>query len=115
MKEQNPSMKNQTTFKSDISKIEFPESEKVPCKTISKPVLSMIQEEHPKIGPHDFISSGELNAYRQKYIAHYLSKGDGELSELETVVQQSMANDESLVSKMEDEINSYTFGQRVAD
>lgn len=107
-------MKNQT-FKSDISKSEFPESEKVSCKLISKPVLSLIREEYPEINQNNHIALSELNSYRQKYILSYLSKGSGELNNLESIVQQSLNDDESIVSKLNDEINTYTFGQRIAD
>jgi uncharacterized membrane protein len=107
-------MKNQT-FKSDISKSEFPESEKVSCKLISKPVFLLIRDEHPQISQNDHIALSELNSYRQKYILSYLSKGSGELNNLESIVQQSLNDDESIVSKLNDEINTYTFGQRIAD
>lgn len=107
-------MKNQM-FKSDLSKSEFPESEMVSCKIISKPVFSLIREEHPEINQNHHIALSELNTYRQKYILSYLSKGSGELNNLESIVQQSLNDDESIVSKLNDEINNYTFGQRIAD
>lgn len=107
-------MKNQT-FKSDLSKSEFPESEMVSCKFISKPVFSLIHEEHPDINQNHRIALSELNTYRQKYILSYLSQGSGELNNLESIVQQSLNDDESIVSKLNDEINNYTFGQRIAD
>jgi uncharacterized membrane protein len=107
-------MKGQT-FKSDISKAEFPESERISCRLISKPVLSLIREEHPDINHKNHISVSELNAYRQKYIASYLTKNSGELNDLENIVQQSMSDDQSIVSKLNDEITTYNFGQRVAD
>ena len=107
-------MKNQM-FTSDISKSEFPESERVSCKFISNPVFSLIREEYPEINQNNHIALSELNTYRQKYILSYLSKGSGELNNLESIVQQSLNDDESIVSKLNDEINTYTFGQRIAD
>jgi len=103
------------SFKSDISKADYPESEKVSCKLISKPILSLIREEHPEIERHHFISSAEHNLYREKYIAKALTKGIGELSNLEKVVKESLDDNDLIVNKLEDEIAPSTIGQRVAD
>lgn len=46
-------------FKSSLSQLEFPYSEKVSCKMISAPVLSLIKKEHPMICGEDFISSDD--------------------------------------------------------
>jgi len=107
-------MKGQT-FKSDISNADFPISEKISCSLISQPVLSMIKKKHPEIDPSHHISIGELNNYRQQYIAGYLSKSSGELNDMETLVQQSLNDDESIVNRLNGEITNYTFGQRIAD
>lgn len=103
------------TFTSDISKSQYPESEKIACKTISKPILNYMRKEHPDIDKHHFISMDELNTYRQKYINHYLTEGVGELSNFENLVKQSLDDDQSIVNKLEDEVQHYTFGQKVAD
>jgi uncharacterized membrane protein len=103
------------TFKSDLSKAEFPESEKISCKIIGKPILSLIKNDHPHLTNHDFISQSELNLYREKYIANYLSKGIGELSKLEDVVKQSMNDNELIVNKLQEEGVNLTVGQKVAD
>lgn len=108
-------MKDQMTFKSDLSHSDFPESEKVSCKMISKSILSQIRKEHPNINPVHFISQAELNRYRQQYITNYLTKGVGDLTDLEHQVQQSLHDDELIVNRLQEEVASYTFGQRVAD
>lgn len=53
--------------------------------------------------------------YREKYISNYLSVEIGELSNLETRVIGSLNEDKSFVSKIEDDVETRTLGQRVAD
>jgi len=108
-------MKNTPTFKSDISKNDFPEKEKVSCKIISKPILSQIKKEYPGISNMHFISLSELNTFRQKYIASYLSKGIGQLKELESIIQKSLDDDELIVNQLQEEGTEFTFGQKIAD
>lgn len=108
-------MKDANTFKSDLSGIDFPETEKISCKIINKSVLTELRRDFPHLKVGDSISLSELNQYRQRYIANYLSKGIGELSDLEHLVQQSLDDDELIVNKMRDDSTAYSFGQRVAD
>jgi uncharacterized membrane protein len=103
------------TFKSDLSNIDYPESEKVSCRIIGKSILSLIRKEHPEISAQHSIAAEELNLYRQKYIANYLTKGIGELSKLESVVHDSLNDNESIVNRLEDEIYTATIGQKIAD
>jgi uncharacterized membrane protein len=56
-----------------------------------------------------------LNFYREKYISNYLLTEIGELSHLEQRVIGSLKKKTSLVSEVEDEIETRTFGQIVAD
>ena len=60
------------TFISNISNIEFPETEKVNAKIIRKSIFDLIQKDHPNFSRQSHISISELNQYRQKYIAEYL-------------------------------------------
>jgi uncharacterized membrane protein len=108
-------MKKSTTFKSAISGIEFSDSEKISCQIISKSIYDLMKEEHPTLNNKDFIASKELNLYREKYIANYLTKGIGELSALETKVMSSFNENQLIVNKLEDEPSHITFGQRIAD
>jgi len=108
-------MKKETTFKSAISGIEYSETEKVSCKIISKSIYDLMKEEHPSLNENDFIASKELNLYREKYIANYLTKGIGELSVLESKVMSSFNENQLIVNKLEDEPSGITFGQKIAD
>lgn len=108
-------MKSIPTFISDISKIEFPMSDRVAGNTIRNPILSLIKKDYPDFDGDKYISISELNTYREKYISNYLLIEIGELSNLENKVIDSLKEDKSLVSTVEDEVETRTFGQRTAD
>lgn len=108
-------MKNNTTFKSAISNLSFPANEKISGKSIQDPILGLIIKDHPDFCDSDFISIKELNTYRQKYIATYLSTEMGALSDLEKSVIEALKEDKSIVSIVEDEDESRNFGQKIAD
>ncbi|HEY6915779.1 MAG TPA: DUF1003 domain-containing protein [Paludibacter sp.] len=104
------------TFRSDISKTEFPISEKVSAKTIRHSILNLIQKDNPEFSHESYLSRDELNNYREKAISDYLIKEVGELSELEKTVLTSVNNNSTLTDKITgDEKQTLTAGQRIAD
>lgn len=104
------------TFRSDISNIEFPISEKVSGKTIRHSILNLIQKDNPQFSRESYISLSELNNYREKAISNYLVKEIGELTELEKTVLTSVANNNTLTDKIDiDEKQILTIGQIIAD
>jgi len=104
------------SFISSISKVEFPISERVPANTIRKSILDVIQKEHADFTSEGLISINELNYYREKYIAEYLTKEIGEIGELEKQVVSTLSDAKTLTSQLEDnDVNPSTFGQRIAD
>jgi uncharacterized membrane protein len=108
-------MNSKTTFKSTISGLEAPENDKVSCKSIRIPILNLIKEDHPDLDMDKEITVGELNVYREKYISKFLKSEVGELNDLHKNVIKALTDDKSLVSKVEDEPDNRTFGQRLAD
>ena len=105
-----------STFISDLSHKEFPDSEKVATRTIRHSVLHLIQKDNPAINHNSFIAESELNIYRGKYITEYLTKEMGELSKLETTVVASMVGNTILTDKLDGEDKQVlTYGQRLAD
>lgn len=108
-------MKNNLTFKSDISGLSFPINERVSGKSIQNPILGLITHDHPLFTNEQFISIQELNVYRQKYISNYLSAEIGTLSNLEKSVIDSLSDDKSIVGTVEDEVEVRNFGQKIAD
>jgi uncharacterized membrane protein len=104
------------TFTSDLSHREFPVTEKVSATTIRHSVLDMIRKENPGITHESFISSGELNSYRVKYISEYLTREIGELTQLEKTVLDSLTGNTTITDKLDgDEQLSISFGQKIAD
>jgi uncharacterized membrane protein len=103
------------TFISDLSKKEFSKSEKISGQTIRPLILDIIRKDNPHFDPTKDCALSELNLYRQKYIAEYLVKEVGELSELEDTVLDSLKNRNTLVDKIEDVDATATIGQRLAD
>jgi uncharacterized membrane protein len=103
------------TFISDLSKQEFPKSEKISAQTIRPLLLDLMKKEYPHFGTGKSCSLTELNVYRQRYIGEYLAKEVGELSELEDTVLNSLKNRNTLVDKIEEVESPPTIGQRLAD
>lgn len=104
------------TFTSDLSGIEFPISERVSGKAVRQSVLDLIRKDHPDFHSGNYLSQGELNQYREKYIESFLEKQIGALSDLEHTVLESMKDKTTLTDKLDgDELSSPTFGQRIAD
>ncbi|MBS7786950.1 DUF1003 domain-containing protein [Flavobacterium sp. CYK-55] len=103
------------SFVSVISGVEFPLSERVSCQFVSLSILDLIRQDYPGITDDDSISLSELNLYREKYIANYLSRGLGELSQLESNVMNSLNENKLLVNQIDDLPAHLSLGQRVAD
>ena len=108
-------MSNNTTFKSAISNIEFPEHDRVSGKTIRTSILNLILEDFPDFDVNDSISVQELNVYREKYISKFLQTEISQLSKLEKDVVRSLGDDTSFVAKVEEEVDARNYGQIVAD
>ncbi|QLC65349.1 DUF1003 domain-containing protein [Flavobacterium sp. LPB0248] len=108
-------MKNKPTFTSAISGLPFDENEKIYGRAIHDPILGLIKKEYPDFSAEDCISINELNIYRQKYISNYLSTEIGALSAMEKNVISSLKEDKSIVSIVEEEEETRSLGQKVAD
>jgi len=104
------------TFISDLSKKEFPVSEKISAKTVRHSILNLIQKDNPQFSHDSFLSRGELDVYREKSISEYLVKETGELSELEKTVLSSVTGNNTLTDKIDsDDQQELSFGQKIAD
>ncbi|MCR5862269.1 DUF1003 domain-containing protein [Flavobacterium sp. J372] len=102
-------------FKSDISGKEFLQDEKVSAASLRKPLLEMIKAENSDFDESCSLALSELNIYREKYISDFLSKELGELDEMEKKVVQSLKDNSLVADNPDDEDNTLTVGQRVAD
>ncbi|WP_297868932.1 DUF1003 domain-containing protein [uncultured Flavobacterium sp.] len=108
-------MRNNPTFKSAISNIDFPEHDRVSGKTIRTSILNLILEDFPDFDVNDSIAVQELNVYREKYISKFLQTEISQLSKLEKDVVRSLGDDTSFVAKVEEEVDTRNYGQIVAD
>jgi uncharacterized membrane protein len=103
------------TFKSDISKEEFPVSDRVSGKTVSQSILDLIQKDHPQFTRNNLLSISELTYYREKHLEDVLTKQVGKLTKLEKTVLASLKNKTTITGKEEEDQQGITFGQRIAD
>jgi uncharacterized membrane protein len=105
-----------TTFLSDLSKKEYPVSERISARSIRHSILELIQKDHPEFTHTGFLSKSELNNYREKQISGFMSNEIGELSELEKTVLSSLTNNTTLTDKLDgEEPQNITIGQKIAD
>ena len=95
--------------------MEFSQKERITGKSIRIPILNLIREDYPDFDENQSIANKELNLYREKYISKFLQSEVGELNDLHKNVIQSLSDDTSFVSKVEDNDDSRTFGQVIAD
>ncbi|WP_333875936.1 DUF1003 domain-containing protein [Flavobacterium sp.] len=108
-------MSAKNTFTSAISGLEYPVGEMVKGNTIRRQVVNLIKSDHPDFTEESCIANAELNVYREKYISKYLDTEIHQLSELQKNVLNALGNDTSFVSKIEEDTDTRTFGQVVAD
>jgi uncharacterized membrane protein len=106
-----------TTFISDLSKKEFPVTERISGKTLRPSILDLIQKDYPQFSREQFLSVSELNNYREQHFLNSLGKDKGKLSKLEKKVISSLTRGKTLSDKLEESETTepITFGQRIAD
>lgn len=91
-------------------------AELIPAASIRGPVVETIRQENPQWSSDGFICLSDLNHYRTEHIEEILLAERGELSDLETEVAQSLANEELLSQNLNDEFDDeMPLGARVAD
>ncbi len=91
-------------------------AELVPAGSIRKSITETILTEHPDWSADGYICLTDLNHYRTEHIQEILTRERGELSELETEVAHSLAEQELLSQNINAEFESkLTLGDRVAD
>jgi len=102
-------------FTSDISGKEYSDAEKVSAKLVRKSILDFIKVDYPDFEGEKCMSTSELHTFRERYIAEMLLKETGELSTMEQTVVDALSDNATLSDKLDDEIQDFTFGQKVAD
>ena len=109
-------MRTKPSVTCSICKRELPSSRCVPAKAVRTAMLLHIRKTHPDWNSEGFICHHDLNRLRAEYVQRMLESGKGELSHLEADVAQSFKDDELISRKLiEESLEPYTFGQRMAD
>jgi uncharacterized membrane protein len=105
------------TFVSDISKKEFPLTDRVMGRTIQQALFDLIQEEYPDFNESSQLALTELNHFREKYILDFLEKEATQLSDLQSTVLKALTKDSILINELpvEEDHEPTTLGQRMAD
>ena len=103
-------------FISDLSKKEFPISERISGKALRHSILNLIQKDNAQFTVDNYLSIEELDYYREKYISEYLTGQIEQLTEIEKTVLSSLTEETTLSDKLDgDKTQILTFGQRIAD
>lgn len=104
------------TVHCSITKKEIPSAEAYKASEIRKPILQLIQKEHPQLSEDNYISADALTEYRKRYITQLITEEYGEVSQLEEEVIHAIQNNKILSENIEESIEErITVGQRVAD
>lgn len=102
-------------FKSDISGKEFPQQEKVSATLLRRPILDLIKKDSPGFTDTSSLAMSELAFYRERYMSDFLKKELGELDDMEQKVMQSLKDKSLVADNPDDNDDSLTIGQKVAD
>jgi uncharacterized membrane protein len=103
-------------FKSDLSGSDFPGNQKVCAKDIKSELFERIKNDYPQFTREGYLSLGELNEYRNRYITSTLEKDLGRLTDLEQEVVEALNKNELISDDVDEEIDTHlTVGQRFAD
>ena len=107
----------QRTFVSDLSKKEYPLSEKIHFRSIRSNVMEEIKNDMRDFKEDGAISLNELNQYRYRFIQKKLSTEIGDLTSLEKEVLKNMESGGTLSDKLlqDESKEDFTVGQRLAD
>lgn len=99
-----------------ITQRPVPRAEAVRGDFVRPELLAMIRRDFPDFSDQEFVSTGALNDYRRKYMAHLIREESKEISDLEREVLRALENDTLISENMAlGEPDELTFGQRVAD
>jgi len=109
--------KPHSSFVSDISKNEYPSSEKITLRTLKANFVDFIQKTHPGVSTDSCLSVTELNKLRHQFMADVMEKEIKGLSTLEKMVLEKIKANETITDKLnaEEKLQTLTSSQYVAD
>jgi len=99
-----------------ICKVRKNQAQLIPFSSICPSVASVIFKEHPDCEKTGYICLDDLNHYRMEHIQELLTAERGELSEIESDVVKSLAENELIAKNLNDQYDEQIpLGARVAD
>ena len=99
-----------------VCKKSFPVKHLIPMATVRKVITEQITHDYPECSSDDFICQRDLTQYRMQYVQSILHTEQGEVSNLEYEVLNSMKQHELISKNIEGQLEQkWTFGERLAD
>lgn len=99
-----------------VCKKSFPVKNLIPMATVRKVITEQITHDYPECSSDDFICQRDLTQYRMQYVQSILHTEQGEVSNLEYEVLNSMKQHELISKNVEGQLEQkWTFGERLAD
>jgi uncharacterized membrane protein len=100
----------------EITKQELSMEELTPYSEIRRQLIDLIVKDHHSFSPGKFISTNELNKYRERYLKKLINKENRELNQLEHEVLNAIKHNQILSEDIEPKLESkLTPGQKSAD
>ncbi|CAB1209845.1 DUF1003 domain-containing protein [Acinetobacter bouvetii] len=94
----------------------FPKKNLVPIGTIRKVITEEIAKDYPEWSTQDYICQVDLTKYRMQYVQSILKSEQGEVTDLEYEVLNSMQQHELISKNIENKLDqNWTFGEKLAD
>lgn len=99
-----------------VCKKNFPLKNMIPMGTVRKVITEEIAQDFPESGAQDYICQSDLTKYRMQYVQSILNSEQGEVSNLEYEVLNSMQQHDLISKNVEDKLDQqWSFGERLAD
>ena len=99
-----------------VCKKSFPKKSLIPIGTIRKVITEEISKDFPEWSSGDFICQADLTKYRMQYVQSILKSEQGEVTDLEYEVLNSMQQHELISKNIENKLDqNWTYGEKLAD
>ena len=99
-----------------VCKKTFPLKNLIPMGTVRKVISEEIAQDYPESTVQDYICQSDLTKYRMQYVQSILSSEQGEVSNLEYEVLNSMQQHDLISTNVENRLDqNWSFGERLAD
>lgn len=99
-----------------VCKQSFPQHHLVPLGAIRSVIMEEIIKDYPDCSKQDFICKADLTKYRMQYVQTLLQSEQGEVSNLEYEVLNSMQQHELITKNTEGQVEqNWSLGERLAD